>query len=249
MEINPDPPGVKVIQPVERAEPPQIKGPVELPERKKGEEVQLGRPDPGKQHLSSNINWLLNKLCAIGDVLTNYPGVAVPEGEAHRHEPPIPHDEVKVELTDKKQPVLPAGGGEQEPKRVEEQGHAVKVDNKPDNKADEKPKLADGNVKKEEIDLGGGEVLSNEVLEKPIPDAGKKQDVPLLNKVGQLDPVKEHPLAGNVAAVENQAPAAQVNNVAKAPDAAGKCEYFKLFLDSYNFKAAGWTNGSREIQR
>lgn len=68
MEIeNPDPPGVKVIQPVERAEPPQIKGPVELPQRKKGEEVQLGRPDPGKQNLSSNLNCLFNKLCVIGD--------------------------------------------------------------------------------------------------------------------------------------------------------------------------------------
>lgn len=46
---KPDLPAVEVVQPVERAEPPQIKGPVELPERKKGEEVQLDRPDAGKQ--------------------------------------------------------------------------------------------------------------------------------------------------------------------------------------------------------
>lgn len=46
---KPDHPAVEVLKPVDRAEPPQIKGPVELPERKK-EEVQLDRPDPGKQN-------------------------------------------------------------------------------------------------------------------------------------------------------------------------------------------------------
>lgn len=48
---KPDLPAVQEVQPVERdpAEPPQIKGPVELPERKKEEEVQLDRPDAGKE--------------------------------------------------------------------------------------------------------------------------------------------------------------------------------------------------------
>lgn len=53
MEIEkPDLPAVEVVQPAERdqAEPPQIKGPVELPERKKEEEVQLDRPDAGKEN-------------------------------------------------------------------------------------------------------------------------------------------------------------------------------------------------------
>lgn len=47
---KPDVPAVEVVQHVDRAEPPQIKGPVEVPERKKKEEeAQLDRPDAGKQ--------------------------------------------------------------------------------------------------------------------------------------------------------------------------------------------------------
>ena len=46
---KPDLPAVEGLQREDRVEAPQIKGPVELPERKKDEEVQLDRPEAGKQ--------------------------------------------------------------------------------------------------------------------------------------------------------------------------------------------------------
>uniref|UniRef100_A0A7N6FL33 Amino acid transporter transmembrane domain-containing protein n=1 Tax=Anabas testudineus TaxID=64144 RepID=A0A7N6FL33_ANATE len=122
---KPDIPAVEVVQPLEkdRAEAPQIKGPVEVPERKKEEEVQLDRPKAG---------------------------VAVPEAEAHRHEPPIPHDKVMVDTRknnaeleeDKKQPV---GEGEDKHGRDENDvlGHAVNVENNKGEKVEEKPKPAE----------------------------------------------------------------------------------------------------------
>lgn len=155
-------------------------------------------------------------------VLSFHSGVAVPEGEAHRHEPPIPHDQVQVDTRkniaeleeDNKQLLPPAGGHEEGFRSDQEQGlgHAVEVGDK---KEEEKQKPVEVPVKREEVDLGGGEVLSNEVFEKLAGEAEKKQ------KDGdKLDAVKDH-----LAAVANQNVVEQDNKVDIAAEAAGKREY------------------------
>lgn len=229
---KPNVPAVEVVQPVEKdhAEAPQIKGPVEVPERKKEEEAQLDRPNAGKETQPKLESSLELELCTVNDVLPVYSGVAVPEAEAHRHEPPIPHDKVMVDTRknnaeleeDKKQPV---GGGEDKLGRDEDDGlgHAVKVENKKGETVEEKPKPAEVVIKKED----GSEDLPNEVVENQVKEAGKKKDVPPLKEVEKLDPVKE---LGNVAEVEKQPAVVQADKVGKAPEAVEKREYLSLFL-------------------
>uniref|UniRef100_A0A3P8PVX5 Amino acid transporter transmembrane domain-containing protein n=1 Tax=Astatotilapia calliptera TaxID=8154 RepID=A0A3P8PVX5_ASTCA len=110
---------------------PRIQPPPPAP----GKNSQQELPDIPELHGKDRLPFLI------------YPGVAVPEGEAHRHEPPIPHDKVMVdrrkniaELKDENKQPVAAEGVEENPLRGNEQDfeNALKVENK-DDKVDEKP--------------------------------------------------------------------------------------------------------------
>uniref|UniRef100_A0A8B9KLN1 Solute carrier family 38 member 10 n=1 Tax=Astyanax mexicanus TaxID=7994 RepID=A0A8B9KLN1_ASTMX len=141
------------------AEPPQIKGPIEEPERKNKEEVQLDRP--GAE-------------------------VAVADVEAHRHEPPIPHDEVQIEerknqqeLDEQNQPVIneekeldqqAAGQVPEVPKEVE---NPQVVPKKQESVEDHQAQDVLGEAPKKEEEKKGAEpvvVVRKEVEEPSLPE-------------------------------------------------------------------------------
>ncbi|CAG5909188.1 unnamed protein product [Menidia menidia] len=191
---EPDLPPVEVVQPApkDNPEPPQIKGPVEAPERKKEEVVQLDRPGAG---------------------------VAVPEGEAHRHEPPNPQDRVRVDSR-KNDAELAEDENRQVPPAEDVQGE-VKKDMEQDQRLEDRAaeKAAENAAGKKKEAEQGGQGLSNLVLEKPAAQPGKKpEDLPQKD-AENLQPTKD-PLAGNeAAAAANQGAGVPAD---KAPDAAGK---------------------------
>ncbi|PWA14102.1 hypothetical protein CCH79_00016767 [Gambusia affinis] len=180
------------VRPAERdAEPPQIKGPVE---KKKEEVVQLDRPEAGKE---VEVNCETERIRSCLRPLSVCSAAVVPDGEAHRHEPPIPQDEVRVnsrkdkpELEEKKQA---EEGLKAEPQR-EEPGPDLKKD-------DRKERNAEEAVGRKEEGKAGGPMASNEVLEKPVREVGKQD---------------------SAAQREAEKPAKEANAAEKAPPAEGE---------------------------
>ncbi|XP_043109585.1 putative sodium-coupled neutral amino acid transporter 10 isoform X1 [Puntigrus tetrazona] len=169
---KPDGPPIEVEQPKENAavDPPQIK----VAERKDSEEkVQLDRPEAG---------------------------VAVPEGEAHRHEPPIPHDRVRIdeiknqeELEEEKKLPIDVGEEKKLPAGEEEEllaeqgaGQAQEVETV---KEEESAKKEDS-VKR---DVDQDKHAGNEVLDKAKNQEDLKQAEPLVvhKELDNLHEVKE----------------------------------------------------------
>lgn len=139
--------------------------------------------------------------------------MALPEGEAHRHEPPIPHDAVKIDTRKEDEKAVGADGAASRDGEVGVEAAAKSVEEE-DNKV-EAERQAEAVVRKQEVDLGGGEVLSNEIVENK---AAKKQDeVPVVEQVEKLDAVK-------AAVVENPVVVVGKVDEGKAPEAAVKRE-------------------------
>ncbi|XP_073723205.1 putative sodium-coupled neutral amino acid transporter 10 isoform X3 [Misgurnus anguillicaudatus] len=203
-KVDPDPgekpdfikPPIEVEEPKEKvlAEPPQINVPVNE-QKNKEEEVQLDRPE----------------------AVTHFNFTAVPDGEAHRHEPPIPHDRVQVDEIKNKE--------ELEDEKREEKRHLAKEEEEllAEQGAGQAQEVEQESIKKEEPKndpvkrgVDGDQLAGNEVLEKvDKPEDQKKVEpvVVVVRKEPENQPVvKEHGEKDAVAEKKPEEPEPQAEN-------------------------------------